>query len=117
MSTSDRVPQLNELIRHELARIITREIEFPVGTLATITRVETRSDLTEATVWMSFQPEEASQALSKIIRSRAGRLQWLLNRALSMSSVPKICFKRDPNPLGQESDDEIDKLFREIKSE
>ncbi len=38
---SKRIPQVNQLIKKELSQIILREIEFPVGVLVTLTRVET----------------------------------------------------------------------------
>ena len=45
MASLRRLEKLNMLLKEELARIIDREVDFPAGTLVTITRVETSSDM------------------------------------------------------------------------
>jgi ribosome-binding factor A len=51
-----RTEQLSALIQHNLNEIFVREVEFPLGTLATITRVEVTPDLSWAMVDLSILP-------------------------------------------------------------
>jgi len=53
-----RILRINSLIRDELSNILLREVEFPDGVLATITRVEVSDDLFNASVYISVLPRD-----------------------------------------------------------
>ncbi len=81
---SERTKQIDQLLQQEIAAIVAREVADPRIGFATITGVETASDLRHATVWVSVigQPEERSatiQALSRAMpfvrRTLGGRLR------------------------------------------
>ena len=48
-----RIEQVNDLIRQELGFIVDREVDFPIDSLVTITRVSTSPDLHYADIFMS----------------------------------------------------------------
>ena len=48
----DRIDQVNELLKRELAQAIIQTVEVPAGVLITVARVKTSRDLHYATVWV-----------------------------------------------------------------
>ena len=95
MASEERIKKLNELIKRELGKIIFRELEFKSGVLVTLTNTDTASDLQEVKVFVSVFPEAEQQNVLKVLRFKAGLLQYLLNRTLKMRPVPKIVFQYD----------------------
>ena len=87
-----RVNQVNLLIKKELSRIILRELEFPLGTLVTITRAETTPNLIETRVFVSVLPEEKTKDVLNVLSKNVYELQQILNRKLIMRPIPKIIF-------------------------
>jgi len=87
-----RVNQVNLLIKKELSRIILRELEFPLGTLVTITRVDVTPNLIEARVFVSTLPEEKTKDILNVLGNNVYELQQILNRKLIMRPIPKIIF-------------------------
>ena len=93
--SSQRVEQINELIKREMSRIFIREIETPEGSLITITHVETTSDLLQAKIWVSIFPIQQSKTVFKELLKKIGYLQGLLNRRLVLKPLPRIQFLLD----------------------
>jgi ribosome-binding factor A len=89
---SKRVQRVNELIREQISRIILREIEFSPGILATVTRVETSSDLRDANVFISVLPEEKRSKTVDFLNRRIGFLQREINKLLRMKPLPRLNF-------------------------
>ena len=94
--------QRTEQVASELAQIIgeifSRELEFPDGTLATITRVEVMPDLKYADVYISVLPfAESERVMGYLIRQR-GQVQKAIGRHLVMRNTPKIMFRLDTLP-------------------
>ena len=92
---SERIPQVNQLIKKELSQIILREVEFPRDILATLTRVETTSNLNESKVYISCIPETKQESVLKSLNSQVWHLQQLLNKRLRMRPIPKIIFLKE----------------------
>lgn len=92
---SKRIPQVNQLIREELSQIILREIDFPVGVLVTLTRVETSPDLEMARVYISALPEKEEEKSIKILNKNIYQLQQKINKRLKMRPIPRICFVKE----------------------
>lgn len=92
MSTPNRILKVNQLIKKELGQIMLKEIHFPEGTLVTLTRVETFSNLIEAKVYISVFPENKSGEILQILSSHIFLLQQKLNSRLKMRPIPKIQF-------------------------
>ena len=64
-----RGEKLNMLLRDELGKIIDRDIEFAEGTLVTITRVVTSSDIRYATVMLSVLNGDESSVLKLLAKN------------------------------------------------
>ena len=97
-----RGEKLNMLLRDELGKIIDRDIEFAEGTLVTITRVVTSSDIRYATVMLSVLNGSDSNVL-ELLAKNIYSIQQRLNRVLRMRPVPKIRFAIDEEELRRES--------------
>lgn len=87
-----RSQRVNELLRKEIGEIFLREIDFPEGVLATITRVETSSNLIQAKVYISVLPENQNQKVLETLNKLIFTVQQKLNRNLRMRPVPRIIF-------------------------
>jgi len=87
-----RSQRINELIKEEIGQIFLREVEFPEGSLVTVTRVETAQDLSSARVFISVFPENFSPSVLRQLTSRIYFLQQKLNRQLLIRPVPRLVF-------------------------
>lgn len=109
--TELRVKRFNELIKIELGKIIFDFLDVKSGILVTVTRVITASDLFSATVFVSVYPDKEKNAVFSKLNRSIYQIQQLLNKKLKIKPVPKIIFKRDPNP---EEASEVEKLLKDI---
>ncbi|MFA5134805.1 MAG: 30S ribosome-binding factor RbfA [Patescibacteria group bacterium] len=109
--SSRRIQQVNELIRHELGKILVREVTLPKGCLATITDVRTGSDLKNATVYVSTMPKGRQGSTVEMLNKRTGYFQSLLGNTLKLRVTPKLYFKLDP---AEEQRARIDELIDKI---
>ncbi|MBL7141771.1 30S ribosome-binding factor RbfA [Patescibacteria group bacterium] len=110
--SSKRVEQVNELIKREMSRIFLREVEAPEGSLITITRVETSSDLLEAKIWVSVFPINKAKVVLTDLLKKIGYLQGLLNRRLVMKPLPRIKFLSDQT---EEEVSQVEDLLKKAK--
>ena len=100
--------QVNELIYHELSKIISREIDFPADYLVTIPKVDTAADLKRTNVYLSILPSHfRGQALERL-QTNLPSLQKSLNQRLVLKFTPKITFKIDSS---EEKADRINRLL------
>jgi ribosome-binding factor A len=105
---SDRMLKINKLIRDQLGQLIMTELEFSLGTLVTITKVDTAADLGSADVYVSVLPEaERSQALKSLIKA-AGRLRRALGGKVIIRRTPQLRFFVDDS---EEKAAAIDRLL------
>lgn len=120
-TSSKRIPQVNELVHTELSKLVAREVEFPLGTIVTITRVATDPEVKKSIISVSVLPEEVRNKGFKILRKSAGHLQYLLNRTLAMQHIPRIYFKMagpdDEKIEISEQQSDIDALFDQLRKE
>lgn len=93
--SSKRIAQVNELLREELGKMFTRELELPEGCIATISRVETSTDLEHARVWLKIFPTDRSKDVLSIILRASKELQHQLSQKLVMRQVPRLKYKID----------------------
>lgn len=107
-----RIQQVNQLIKEELSQIILREIEFPPGTIVTLTRVETSVDLEQVKVYISVMPERRRSEVLKILNRQIYELQQKLNQRLRMRPIPRINFvgEKETAEAGR-----IEELLEKIK--
>ena len=106
----DRIDQINELLKRELNRILSRTYEPPPGALVTIEDVRTARDLSEAKVFVSVLPPAQAQHVVRQLNSRGQELLEDLNERLTLKSIPKILFLSDKR---EERADRIHRLLDE----
>ncbi|HHE76795.1 MAG TPA: 30S ribosome-binding factor RbfA [Candidatus Parcubacteria bacterium] len=111
-----RIPRVNSLIKRELGKIILKEVELPEGVLATITRVETSSDLNQAKIYVSVIPSGRADETLRVLEKDIYTLQKMLDRQLRMKFVPKIIFKRETETEKAERVEEIIEQIHSKKS-
>jgi len=111
---SKRILRVNSLIKKELSRIILREIEFPKGVLATITRTETYANLEESNVFVSVLPESKSQEAFRILNKNIYFLQKILDKKLRMRPIPKIRFLKEEATVEAAR---IEEILQKLKNE
>ena len=89
---------MQKLIREELGKIILKEIEFPVGSLATVLDVAVDKKLELAKVRVSALPSSAAADILARLGKAAGRLQYLLMKKINIKPMPRIYFELDRGP-------------------
>lgn len=89
---TERLAKVNQLLKEELSKILLKEVEFPPGILATITRVDTSPNLIQSKVYVSFLPEAKTKETLNILQKQVYFLQQKLNSRLRMRPTPKIIF-------------------------
>ncbi|MSP78638.1 MAG: 30S ribosome-binding factor RbfA [Dehalococcoidia bacterium] len=94
---SRRTDRVNSLLREELSLLIQREMNDPrVGTLVSITAVETSADLQTARVFVSvFGGKEDRDPVMKALTAASGFLRKKLRDRLEMRQVPELHFTVD----------------------
>jgi len=110
----ERIQRVNHLIRNELAKIISKEIEFPPDVLVTLTRVQTTKDLVQSQVFISVMPEKKIEEILKILKKEIYFLQKKLDRILRMRVVPKIIFLKEEKMVEA---GKIEKILAGLKKE
>ncbi|MFA4872085.1 MAG: 30S ribosome-binding factor RbfA [Patescibacteria group bacterium] len=109
---SDRIIKINKLIREQLGQIINKEIELPLGTIITITKVTTAKDLRQANVFVSILPDEQiREAMKTLIREAKALRNWL-NEKIVLRNIPKLRFHLDEE---EKKAMEIDELLNNLK--
>lgn len=88
----DRMRQVNELLRNELAIALARDIELPEGVVASITRVQTSADLHHAAVYVSIIPENQTGTVLNMIKRKLGHSIPEIAPKLSLRSFPHLRF-------------------------
>jgi ribosome-binding factor A len=87
--------RVGKLIREELSKLILKELEFPPGSLATITNVEVNAKLERAVVGLSVIPPSYSEKVLFVAKKATNKLQWMLMKKLNIRPMPKIEFEID----------------------
>ncbi len=104
-----RHEKIESLIQQELSKIVAREVEFPSGTLVTISHVEVSSDDTMAKIGVSVIPTERTEEILSNMKKMQGWIQRLLNHKMNIRPMPRINFEAD---YGLDKAAKIDKLLR-----
>lgn len=110
---SKRLEQVDELIRSTLGKIILEEIEMPLGTFATITRVQTTPNLKNATIYFSILPDNKLASTFAFLQKKIGILQYHLGQNLRLRFTPRITLKID---LTEQKAHHIDTLLDNLQN-
>ena len=101
MTAPRRIEKINMLLKEVLAGIIDREVEFPQGSLVTLTRVSVSSDGRYASAF--FSAFGVSQdAMLELLKKNMYTIQQLINKKLRMRPVPQIHFALDEDEMRRE---------------
>lgn len=104
-----RIEKVNELLKEVIANIILREVQFPAGTMATLTRVSVSPDLHYADVFVTIfaGDREVQQEALLLLKKSTREIQRQLNRKLRMRPVPRILFLVDEEEKRRERIEEL----------
>jgi ribosome-binding factor A len=105
---ADRMPKVDELLRQQVAQIISSEIEFSPGTLVTVTKALTAVDLSCAKIFISVLPEAQERQVKKNLQKELYNIKKLLNKRIILRKIPKLIFIIDET---EKKAAQIDKLL------
>ncbi|MDZ7611370.1 MAG: 30S ribosome-binding factor RbfA [Candidatus Moranbacteria bacterium] len=111
---SNRIEKVNQLVREELSKIISREFTIKQGVFISISKVDCSKDLRQAKVFVSIYPSSEEDYALKTLQKEVYKIQGILNRKLKMKPLPKIQFISDHS---QENVEELEEIFRKIREE
>ena len=86
---SEKVDQINEILKQELSAAISRDVEFPDG-LITIVRVKCSPNLKYATASISVLPEGLSGTALRALRRSSKPFNEAMSRHMKLRVLPKI---------------------------
>lgn len=88
--------RIGELLQHELAELILREVKDPRVPRVTVTAVDVSPDLANARVLISVLGAEQPQPeVVQALNHAAGFLRHELGRRLKLRSIPELRFSYD----------------------
>ena len=92
-----RIERINHLLRQELGQMIQRQVKDPrIGSLVSVTDVETSPDLSFAKVFISgMGGEEERAATLRVLTAAAGFFRRELAQLLSIRRIPELSFHWD----------------------
>lgn len=105
---SDRIRQINELLRSELSLEFNRELELPEGSLVTITKINTAPDLHNATIFISITPIDKSGSILEAVRKQFPHIIQAIAPRLVIRTIPRFKIIIDE---GERRAAHIDKLL------
>ncbi|PJE69254.1 ribosome-binding factor A [Candidatus Shapirobacteria bacterium CG10_big_fil_rev_8_21_14_0_10_38_14] len=87
-----RLEKFQNVLKEELARAISQEIDFPKGVIATVMSVKIYSDLSWAEIFVSVIPEKESEFVLNVLKRKAYFLHQALNEKIRLRRIPRIKF-------------------------
>ena len=90
----NRVCRLNELLRDELARLISREIPLDNG-LITITAVQCAADLSQAKIFLTVLPQSQEAKALAVVRRNSRVFANALFKKLKIKQIPHFIWRLD----------------------
>ena len=112
MQGVDRTRRIGQVLRRELAPIISRELEASVVGLISITAVSVSKDLRHARVFITALASELSSAeITKQLNAASGSLRWELGQQAGLRRTPDLVFEYDQSiERGAEMSKLLDRL-------
>ena len=96
MQGVDRTRRIGQVLRRELAPIISRQLEASVVGLISITAVSVSKDLRHARVFVTALASKLSSAeLTKALNAASGSLRWELGQQAGLRRTPELVFEYD----------------------
>ena len=112
---SRRTDRINGLLRQEISRLLSRELNDPrLSGVVSITRVETSSDLRVSRVYVSvLGGSDDKDSVLKGISSAGGFIRREMRDRLSLKYIPDLRFSLDES---MEEADHIQRLMDRLSS-
>ena len=96
MQGVDRTRRIGQVLRKELAEIISREMESNTVGLISITAVSVNKDLRHARVFVtSLAPKLSSTEITKELNAVSSSLRWALGQRAGLRRTPELVFEYD----------------------
>jgi len=96
MQGVDRTRRIGQVLRKELAEIISREMEPNTVGLISITAVSVSKDLRHARVFVtSLAPKLSNTEITKELNAVSSSLRWALGQRASLRRTPELVFEYD----------------------
>ena len=89
-----RVDQINELLKHELALLISQEV-FAPDFLITVSYVDCSPDLNNAKVGISVLPDKFSGTALEKLKKHSALFNKALNKKIKIRRIPRLSWKID----------------------
>jgi ribosome-binding factor A len=113
MSQGSRPDRVADLIRGELATLLTREVHDPGLGFVTITRVQVSPDLQQARVmYTALGDDKARAASTRAVERAVPFLRRQIGSRLRLKRTPELKFVYDDSIAGQ---DRIEQLLSELQ--
>ncbi len=109
---SERIRQINELLRTELAIEFSRELELPDNCVVSITKIDTSPDLKNATICVSIIPDQKAGTILKILQKQLPHIKASIKSRITFRNLPKFRLKYDPT---EKNASHIEQLLDSIK--
>lgn len=90
--------QLPHYLQEIVAGYFEKNIEFPLGVLVTVTKVEVSEDRRHAIVWVSVLPDQQAEKCVGILKHNLYGIQGEVNRKITTRPQPRIGIKVDGGP-------------------
>jgi len=107
-----RSQRVSDLLREEIADIITYKLKDPRIGFITVTGVDVTDDIQMASVYVSVLKNEEKKSTIEILNSAKSFIRSELSKRLRMKTVPSITFKLDSSI---EYGNRIEKLLDDIR--
>jgi len=107
-----RINQINELLRSELANIITQEIKLDNG-LITVCYVDCSPDLKNAKIGISVLPDNQYGTALKKLKQHSSQFCKILKKKLNLRNIPKFNWIIDDT---EKNAAEIEEVLKQITS-
>ena len=97
MKNNTRMIRINDEIQRELSQIIRTEVKDPrIGSLTSVIRVETTSDLKYCKVFISvLGNDEEKDGVMKGLKNAGGYIRHLPAERVNLRNTPELLFKLD----------------------
>jgi len=107
-----RAQRVSDLLREEIADIITYKLKDPRIGFATVTGVDLTDDLKIARVYVSILKHEERKTSIEVLNSAKSFIRSELSKRLKLKFIPSIEFRLDSSI---EYGNRIDELLNKIK--
>ena len=109
---SQRIRQINSLLREYFATAFMRLIELPAGVVVSVTKVHTTADLHFCTVFLSILPDSQTGSVLQLIKQHTPDIIEDVVDHITFRSIPRFKFVIDDT---ERKAQDIERLLDRLK--